>query len=94
MRQVWRDDDSAIYEYFGGYEVIAIKKAPAQTIMGRSYPSREVYPSDGEWGTLAITRPSTDSMAYLKRRAAELARSRPTEQEASGKGSREKGSQL
>jgi hypothetical protein len=72
MKQVWRDEHTAIYEYFGGYEVIVVKKRPPETILGRSYPAREGYPSDEEWGTLAITRPESDSLEYLKRRAKDL----------------------
>jgi hypothetical protein len=75
LRQVWRDENTAIYEYHGGYEVIVIKKTKAGIVMGKEYPDREVYPADGDWGTKAITRPASDSLDYLKKRARELYRS-------------------
>ncbi len=69
LKQVWREGDRAIYEYHGGFEVIHIKTAPAQTIYGRDYPEREVYPTDNDWGTYAITRPASDELGYLRERA-------------------------
>jgi len=72
MLQVWRDEYTAIYEYLGGYEVIVIIKAPAEQKFGEDYPARELYPGDEDWGTLAITRPETDSLEYLKKRARDL----------------------
>ena len=77
MRQVWRDEHTAIYEYFGGFEVIVIKKMPATEAFGKKYLPRELYPSDEEWGDLAITRPDTDSLEYLKKRAKELLNNNP-----------------
>jgi|SRR5262245_7150597 len=77
MRQVWRDEHTAIYEYFGGYEVIVIKKMPETEAFGKQYPPREVYPSEEDWGSLAITRPATDSLEYLKERANELLEANP-----------------
>ena len=70
--QVWRNRDSAIYRYRGGFEVIRIKKRAASEVFGRKYPPREVYPSDSEWGFWAITRPGTDKLEYLKLRAKQL----------------------
>ena len=72
LRQVWRDNDTAIYSYNGGYEVIVIKKLEPKTIFGREYPAREGYPSGEDWGSLAITRPESDSLNSLKERAKEL----------------------
>jgi hypothetical protein len=77
MRQVWRDENTAIYEYFGGFEVIVIVKAPAEQKFGRDYPARELYPGDEDWGTLAITRPESDSLEYRKKRAHELYHNAP-----------------
>jgi hypothetical protein len=63
LRQIVREGLIAIYELGGaggvryGYEVIVIKIAKAQEIFGRSYPRREVYPSDEEWGSRAWSYP-------------------------------------
>lgn len=77
MKQVWRDKDTAIYAYPGGYEVIVVKKAPAEFKFGKNYPAREVYPGNEEWGRLAATRPGSDSMPELKARAKALFEDRP-----------------
>jgi hypothetical protein len=58
FRQIDRDGDVAIYEkqWLGkvdaaiGYEVIVIQRKPAQTLFGRKYPAREVYPASARWG--------------------------------------------
>jgi len=69
LDQVWRDERSAIYRWRGGYELILIKIFPAQTFpSGKSYPEREVYPIDKDWGSLAITRPNSDELEYLQKR--------------------------
>ena len=63
LRQLKREGNVAIYDVRNagntlyGFEVIIVKVAPAETIMGREYPEREVYPSSrkesDDWGSLA-----------------------------------------
>jgi hypothetical protein len=59
--QVWRNNHAAVYEQrnaFGvhlGYEAIAIKRAEPCHVFGKDYPAREVYPSNEDWGTLAVS---------------------------------------
>ena len=63
LRQLKREGAVAVYDVRNagntlyGFEVILVKVAPAETIMGREYPEREVYPSSAknsdDWGTLA-----------------------------------------
>ena len=56
--QVWRKGMTAIYKQLrteDTYEVIKIKISPASEVFGKSYPEREVYPGNEEWGKLAWT---------------------------------------
>lgn len=63
LRQLKREGRVAIYELLGrggvlyGYEVVIVKIAPAEEIMGKPYPEREVYPSSrkdsDDWGHIA-----------------------------------------
>ena len=48
-----------------GYDVVQICVSPAQSIRGRDYPEREVYPSDEDFGTHAWYFP--DLKAALER---------------------------
>jgi hypothetical protein len=70
--QLWRDERTAIYEYFSrqgrpaGYELIIIKICPAD----RFGPERECYPRNSQWGKLAISICATESIDYCKRRLA------------------------
>jgi len=68
LQQVWRDQHSAIYHWKGGYEIILIQEVPAREIFGRKIKAHEAYPSDSQWGRLAISRPNSDSLDYLKMR--------------------------
>jgi hypothetical protein len=94
MRQIWRDRLTAIYRYPGGHEVIVIKQAPAQMIMGKPYPAREVYPNDDDWGVWSVTRPATDSLASLRERAASLLRDRLAKRSPEPRSSSDKGSRV
>ena len=69
LRQLWRNENTAIYQYHGGFEVILIKKRKAGEVFGKPVQAREAYPCDAEWGRLGITRPASDSLEYLKKRA-------------------------
>jgi hypothetical protein len=42
--QRWRDSENVCYE------VVRIQRCEAQTLFGRQYPAREVYPSSERWG--------------------------------------------
>jgi len=58
--QIFRQGDVAIYcaKGKGGrieYEVVKIQVLPAEEINGRSYPVREAFPSNSEWGSLGFT---------------------------------------
>ena len=64
LRQLKREGTTAIYEvlsdgggFLYGYEVIRIKRVPAEEKFGKSYPERELYPSSAknslDWGTIA-----------------------------------------
>jgi hypothetical protein len=54
LEQVWRNETHAVYKHFGatgkfiGWEAIKIKKKKAEDAFGKSYPNREVYPSDSK----------------------------------------------
>jgi hypothetical protein len=88
MRQVWRDEHTAIYRCsdIGDFEVIVIKKERAKTIFGRSYPAREWYPFSEDWGTLAKTRSATDSLLDLKKLAYDLYQKVVSSRTCSGQG--------
>lgn len=61
LRQIKREGQVALYGLYGpdgdhwGYEVVIVQTHPAETILSRSYPERESYPSSSEWGTLGWT---------------------------------------
>lgn len=53
--QLKREGLAALYEQCspGGtpaYEVVHLLVSPAQDILGKPYPEREVYPNDEQWG--------------------------------------------
>lgn len=62
LRQLRREGTTAIYEVLSdgggvlyGYEVIRIKRAPAEEKFGKFYPERELYPSSlGNFGNFAL----------------------------------------
>ena len=59
LRQIKREGRVALYELYGAngmlydFEVVRIKIHPAEVINGRTYPEREGYPSNEDWGNLA-----------------------------------------
>lgn len=49
-----RTDKKAIYYRWDDvYEVFRIKIAPASTVFGKTYPAREVYPGNEDFGSTA-----------------------------------------
>jgi hypothetical protein len=59
--QVWRDETHAVYKHFGsrgqfiGWEAIKIKLRKPEVAFGKSYPWREVYPGNEDFGTYALS---------------------------------------
>jgi hypothetical protein len=58
--QFWRQGDVAIYRAEGKgnrleFEVIKIQILLAEELVGRSYPVREAFPKNSEWGELGFT---------------------------------------
>lgn len=65
LHQVFRRGNVAVYEQSKGgkvqaYELILIQTAKAESIRGRDYPEREVYPHNELWGTSAWSIVSKD----------------------------------
>jgi len=59
-REFWRKGDVAIYCAKGKgprieYEVVRVQLFPAEEVNGRSYPAREGFPKNSEWGELGFT---------------------------------------
>jgi hypothetical protein len=53
-KQIWRDEDVAVYEYDsrgGSFEVVTILVEPERVKFGKLYPKHEVYPTTTQWGT-------------------------------------------
>ena len=61
LKQIARVGQVAMYELrtqsgmLLGYEVIVIRIRPAEEAFGHSYPERERYPRDEEWGLYGWT---------------------------------------
>jgi hypothetical protein len=66
LKQIKHQGSVALYELHGpqgilyGLEVIVIRIRRAEELFGRSYPQREVYPSNEEWGTYGWSYQATD----------------------------------
>ena len=85
-RQVWRDENAAVYEQrngfgaFIGYEAIAIKRADPCHVFGKDYPAREIYPWAEDWGRLAISTSdldrAMDSAKHFSQRAKQSRKAR------------------
>lgn len=79
LDQVWRDETHAVYKHFGnrgqfiGWEAIKIKRKPAEVVFEKSYPNREVYPSDAkgsmDFGTIAFSVGAQHDLDYAIERA-------------------------
>jgi hypothetical protein len=59
-REIWRQGDVAVYCAKGKgdrieYEVFEVQILPAQELNGKSYPVRESFPKNSEWGQLGFT---------------------------------------
>ena len=76
---VKRTPTAAIYRQSGGkgdataYEVIVINVRDAETIMGREYPAREVYPNMNDWGTLGWTYTGPNGLELAEKKFASIA---------------------
>jgi hypothetical protein len=75
FRQIAREGDVAVYSqcFKGGkmpvaYEVVVIQKHDGYTIMGKTYPPAEFYPSTNDWGTKGFTI-VTDDTTKMKQKA-------------------------
>jgi hypothetical protein len=59
LKQIKRQGQVALYALCGpqgslyGYELIVVKIRKAGKVFGKSYPEREAYPSNEDWGSLA-----------------------------------------
>jgi hypothetical protein len=79
--QFWRQGDVAIYQARGEgdrleFEVFKIQILPAGEFNGRSYPLRESFPPNSEWGESGFTYTNNshrDPLAAALARAQELA---------------------
>lgn len=64
LKQIQRQGAVALYKLIGetgqlyGYEVVRIRKLPAQTIFDKEYPEREAYPTSEQWGYLGWSFPA------------------------------------
>jgi hypothetical protein len=59
-REFWRQGDVAIYCAKGKgarieYEVLKVQILPAEEVNGTSYPAREGFPKNSDWGLLGFT---------------------------------------
>jgi hypothetical protein len=85
-REIWRQGDISIYCAKGKgdrieYEVFEVQILPAQELNGKSYPAREGFPKNSEWGSLGFTYTNNshrDPLAAALARAHQIA-SRKTE---------------
>jgi hypothetical protein len=83
--QFWRQGDVAIYCAKGKgsrieFEVFRIQVLPAGELDGKSYPVREAFPSNSEWGELGWTytnNASQDPKASALAKARRIANGRP-----------------
>jgi hypothetical protein len=95
--QAWRDETHAVYKHFGaygqfiGWEAIKIKKAKAAVIFGKSYPAREVYPGNEDFGTYALSVGAQYDLDYAIEKAKTLKCRREDRQNQSGTGRRRTG---
>ncbi len=94
--QFWRQSDAAIYCAKGKgarteYEVFKIQVLPAGELGGRSYPLRESFPSNSEWGESGWTftnNSDRDPLATALAKAQEILRYAQTEGSGIKKGPR------
>lgn len=74
-RQIWRDENYAIYsqtKYRTHYEVIKIRVCEDRILDGREIEGGEIYPGDKKWGvdgfTLLTESAAFDKVGVLKER--------------------------
>jgi hypothetical protein len=80
--EFWRQDNLAIYCARGKcprieYEVFKVQILPAEQVNGRSYPAREGFPKNSEWGSLGFTYANSSHrhpLAAALARAQQIAR--------------------
>jgi hypothetical protein len=76
--QVWRDETHAVYKHFGsygqfiGWEAIRIKLKKPEVAFGKSYPWREVYPGNEDFGTYALSVGAQYDLEYAISKAKTL----------------------
>ena len=76
--QVWRDETHAVYKHFGaygqyiGWEAIRIKLRKPEVAFGKSYPWREVYPGNEDFGRYALSVGAQSDLEYAIERAKDL----------------------
>jgi hypothetical protein len=76
--QVWRDETHAVYKHFGsygqyiGWEAIRIKLRKPEVAFGKSYPWREVYPGNEDFGTFALSVGAQYDLEYAIEKAKTL----------------------
>ena len=73
LRQIKREGMIALYELRNkagtlyGYEVIRVQIHPAETLpSGKSYPEREGYPSNEQWGDEAFSYGANNEKGALE----------------------------
>ena len=95
--QVWRDETHAVYKHFGaygqyiGWEAIRIKLRKPEIAFGKSYPWREVYPGNEDFGTYALSVGAQYDLDYAIEKAKTLKCRRENRQNQSGTGRRRTG---
>jgi hypothetical protein len=72
LRQVRKEGHIALYEKSKdgqprGFEVVVLRIRPAETLFGRSYPLRESYPSNEDWGIYGWSYAATDLKGAQRR---------------------------
>src|SRR4030095_9173485 len=78
LEQVWRDRTHTVYKHFGaygqyiGWEAIRIKLKKPEVVFGKSYPWREVYPGNEDFGTYALSVGAQYDLEYAIAKAKSL----------------------
>lgn len=78
LEQAWRNETHAVYKHFGsygqyiGWEAIRIKVKKAETVFGKDYPEREVYPGTSDFGRWAVSVPARATLEEAIERAVKL----------------------
>jgi hypothetical protein len=86
-REIFRKGDTAIYCVKGKgqrieYEVFKVQVLPAGQLSGRSYPVRESFPPNSDWGELGFTYTNNshrDPLAAAQLKAQQIASRRASQ---------------